>query len=267
MAIPLSGVVQTVLGANGDLSSLWDGLNPHLLARIFEVDLKGNAIAGGPVVRAPFGDDVQLDVEMNWQSPFENAGAEGAAPALSSALQSGALASEVDRVGKAVGVDAAGASGALREGQGRAGMTKLNSTQIFSGAPPLRIQGELIFRAWRNPVAEVEAPMDQLVSWALPKFLAPEGSMIGAAAEFATSENKSAKTLVQGAFPSLVPSMVALIYKGRRYGPMVIERIGVPLGSPIDKLGRFTQIRLPITLCSLTAQDRNDWAHMKRMQL
>ncbi|MGL6349067.1 MAG: hypothetical protein ACRC2U_04290, partial [Aeromonas sp.] len=60
---------------------------------------------------------------------------------------------------------------------------------------------------------------------------------------------------------------VALIYKGRRYGPMVIERIGVPLGSPIDKLGRFTQIRLPITLCSLTAQDRNDWAHMKRMQL
>ncbi|MGL5450836.1 MAG: hypothetical protein ACRDBT_00200 [Aeromonas sp.] len=267
MATPLAGVVQTVLGANGDLSSLWDGLNPHLLARIFEVDLKGNAIAGGPVVRAPFGDDVQLDVEMNWQSPFENAGAEGAAPALSSALQSGAAPAMVDQVGKAVGVDASGASGVLREGQGRSGMTKLNSTQVFSGAPPMRIQGELIFRAWRNPTTEVEAPVDQLVSWALPKFLAPEGTLLGAGVEFATSDNKSAKTLVQSAFPSQVPSMVALIYKGRRYGPLVIERVGLPLGSPIDNLGRFTQIKLPITLCTLTAQDRNDWASMKRMAL
>jgi len=256
-----TSLIGAASAAAGDLSSLWDGLSPHLLARIFEVDIKGNAIPGGPVVRAPFGDDVQLDIDLNWQSPFENAGAEGAAPGLSSMLQSGALAAMVDKVGQSVGADTSGASGAVREAQGRTGMTKLNSTQVFNGSPPMRIQGELIFRAWRNPAAEVEAPMAQLVAWALPEHLAPEGTLLTAGLDYATSD----KGMIESAMPSLVPAMVAVIYKGRRYGPMVIERVGVPLGSPIDKQGRFTQLRLPITLGTLTAQDRNDWQNMKRI--
>ncbi|WMC11753.1 hypothetical protein PU634_05140 [Oceanimonas pelagia] len=254
---PPGGRLSGVLGS--ELSSLWDGLSPHLIARLYEVDIKGKPIPGAPVVRAPFGDDVQLDVDLNWQSPFENAGAEGAVPALSQMLQSGALPALTDKLGQTVGLDTSGPSGVTAEAIGRSGMTKLNSTQIFNGMPPLRIQGELLLRAWISPENEVERLLDQLMQWALPKHLAPEGTMVTAAAEYAATD----KTLIESMLPSEVPSLLALTYKGRTYAPMVIERIGVPLGSPVDKTGRFTQLRLPITLGTLTAKDRNDWMNMK----
>ena len=243
----------------GELSSLWDGLSPHLIARIFEVNYKGEMVPDGPVVRAPFGDDVQLDADFNWQSPFENSGSEGAAPSLSNMASTGMLAALAEKLGKVTGLDTSGASGVAKEAQGRTGMTKLNSTQVFNGAPPMRIQGELILRAWKDPVGEVENPLDQLMQWALPKHLAPEGTLLTAALDYATSE----KGFIESAMPSLVPSLVGIIYKGRRYAPMVIERVGVPLGSPIDSAGRFTQLRLPITLSSVQAWDRADWQRSK----
>lgn len=243
----------------GSVGSKWDGMSRHLLASLHEVDIDGNAI-GDVELQAPFVEDVQLDLEMNWQSPFEGAGAEGAAPALSSMLQSGTIPAIVDKVGQQVGTSAFDdPSGSAREAIGRSGMTKLNSTQIFNGMPPLRIQGELLFRAWSDPQSEVEAPIDQLVQWALPEYLAPEGTMITAVLDYATSD----KGMIESAFPSIVPAMVALTYKGRTYSPMVIERVGVPLGSPIDKHGRFTQMKVPITLATLTGKDRKDWMAMK----
>ena len=237
------------------VGSKWDGLSDHLIARIYEVNSKGESI-GGPVVRAPFSGDVSLDIDLNWQSPFESAGADTAAPALSRGLQSGAIATIFDRLGEAVGVEASGVSGAIREAEGRSGMTKLNSTQIFTGMPPLRIQGELLFRAWSDPMSEVEAPIDQLMAWALPKKLAEIGTMITAAAEYATSD----KGLSESMLPSEVPSLLAITYKGRTYAPVVIERMGVALGSPVDSGGKFTQMRLPVTIASLRAWDKEDWA-------
>lgn len=233
--------------------SLWDGLSPHLIARIYEVDNQGNAIPDGPVVYAPFADDVQLDIELNWQSPFESAGTDSALPTTAAALQSGAA----ENILKNLGFD--GISGIAAEATGRSGMTKLNSTQIFNGMPPLRIQGELLFRAWNNAESEVERPVDQLVSWALPKLLAAEGTMVTAAAEYVRSENKGVGRAAELLFPSEVPSLLAITYKGRTYAPVVIERVGVPLSSPIDSNGRFIQMRLPITLATLTAWDRHDW--------
>jgi len=60
-----------------------------------------------------------------------------------------------------------------------------------------------------------------------------------------------------------VPALVALTYKGRTYSPMVIERVGVPLGSPVDRFGRFTQMKVPVTLATLTGKDRADWMAMR----
>ncbi|MGL4446334.1 MAG: hypothetical protein ACRCYV_07255 [Aeromonas sp.] len=248
---------------NLELSSLWDGLSPHLLARIFEVDDAGNALSGQPVVRAPFGEDVQLEADFNWQSPFENAGAEGAAPALMSLLQSGALGKEVEQLGALAGVDVSGASGVAQQAQGRSGMTKLNSTQIFNGAPPMRIQGELILRAWLDPAREVESPFDQLMQWALPKQLAVTGTLLTNAATVAATD----KGTIDGMLPSQIPSLLGLTYKGRTYSPVVIERIGVPLGSAVDYGGRFVQLKLPITFATLTAIDKNDWLNMKGVRL
>lgn len=244
----------------GGFSSLWDGLSPHLIARMYEVDIKGNVIPGGPVVYAPFSGDVTLDIELNWQSPFEGSGADALAPAITTILQSGAGAALIDKVGEALGANTSGISGAASAAIGRSGMTKLNSTQIFTGMPPLRIQGELLFRAWANPTAEVEDPTEQLIKWALPKKLAPIGTLVTAALDYATSD----KGLMESMLPSETPSLLAITYKGRTYSPVVIERVQMPLSSPIDSAGRFTQMRMPITIASLAAIDRHDWVNMKR---
>lgn len=255
--IPGLGMVPGGLGSN------WDGLSPHLIAKIYEVDHKGNVIPGGPVVFAPFAGEVSLDIEMNWQSPFEGAGADGAMPGASQMFQSGAIPAVTDKIGEAVGVNLSGVSGAASAAVGRSGMTKLNSTQIFNGMPPLRIQGELLFRAWSDPTTEVEAPTEQLMSWLLPAELAEVGTLLTAAVEYAATD----KGFIESAFPSRSPSFLAITYKGRTYSPVVIERVSYPLGSPIDSAGRFTQMRMPITIATLTAIDRRDWANMRRMSL
>jgi hypothetical protein len=33
----------------------------------------------------------------------------------------------------------------------------------------------------------------------------------------------------------------------------------MPLDSPIDRDGRFVELLVPMTLCTLTALDRQDW--------
>lgn len=247
------------------ISSLWDGLNPHLIASIYEVDHKGNRI-GDTLVKAAFSDDTNLELTLNWQSPFESAGPESKAPALMSMLQSGALQPLADHISEDVGNSARGAIDAAR---GRTGITKLNSTQVFSGMPPVKISAQLLLRAWRDPELEVERPLDQLMKWALPRRLAPEGTMLAAAIDVAkivyetykgrrTIEN-GAHSALEAALPSESPTLLAITYKGRTYAPLVIETVGVPLGSPIDKLGRFVQLTLPISFSTLTAIDGADW--------
>lgn len=245
--------------AMGVLGSKWDGLSDHLIARIYEVNSKGESL-GGPVIHAPFTGDVSLDIDLSWTSPFESAGSDSAAPALSGGLQSGSLAAIFDRLGESVGIEAGGISGSVSEAEGRTGMTKLNSTQVFTGMPPLRIQGELLFRAWSDPVSEVESPVDQLMAWSMPKKLAKVGTMLTAAADYATSD----AGLIESMLPSEVPALLAVTYKGRTYSPVVIERINMALSSPIDEGGRFTQMKMPITIASLQAWDREDWAKSRR---
>ncbi|WP_227556643.1 hypothetical protein, partial [Acinetobacter nosocomialis] len=190
---------------------------------------------------------------LNWQSPFEGAGAESKAPALMSMLQSGAFQPLIDSIG---GKTKEVLQNTVDEARGRTGITKLNSTQVFSGMPPMKIQGNLILRAWENPVKEVENPLDTLMKWSLPYFLAPEGTLLSNAVNFAQGNGK---TLIETIMPSEAPPMVALTYKGRTYGPLVIESINLPIGSPVDVNGNFTNMLIPVTFSTLTAIDGNDW--------
>lgn len=235
-------------------SPLMDGLNPYLIAQIYEVDHKGTAVlSSNKMIMATFTEDVNLEATFNWQSPFESAGPESKAPALMSMLQSGALQSLAESIG---GVAKEKMQGSIDAARGRTGITKLNSTQVFSGMPPVRIQANLLLRAWKNPELEVEQPLDTLMSWALPKQLAAEGTLLSNAIDYAKG---SEKTLIETAMPSLAPTLIALTYKGRTYSPLVIETIGIPLGSPIDASGRFVELVIPITFATLTAIDASDW--------
>lgn len=244
----------------GGLGPLWDGLNPTLIATIYEVDHKSEPLDEANRVRCLFVDDANLEATLNWQSPFEGAGPEARAPTLSAMLQSGAIQPIAERLGDGVG----GATKEVSEtARGRTGITKLNSTQVFSGMPPLRLQATIMLRAWRDPQTEVEDPLDQLMRWVLPQYLAPEGTLLTAALDWYREGERDVNGFVEAAMPSSAPTLLAIRYKGRTYSPMVVESIGVPINSPSDKYGRFIQLQLPVTFATLTAIDRNDWDNMK----
>lgn len=259
-AAALAGLGGTTVG------SLWDGLSPHLIASIYQVAKTGDSTWGridgqtDPVtVMAPL-TEANMEMALNWQSPFEQAGPESKAPALMAMLQSGALQPVVDAVMGNKAKDGAvqqKSGDFLKQFEGRTGITKLNSTQVFNGMPPVKIQVTALLRAWRDSASEVEAPFNKLMEWALPVSLSKDGSVLARAAETA----KGDMGYIEALMPSRAPVTVAMRYKKRIFSPLVIESIGMPLGSPVERNGRFVELLVPLTLCTLTALDRQDWSN------
>ena len=253
------------LGFNSTLSSLWGGLSPHLIATFYEVDKDGQRKAGSfdkdgnsfslIEVKAPLM-EANLDVSLSWSSPFESAGVESKAPALMAMLQSGSLQPFLDSLpglkGSALGN---GLKDGLKGFESRTGITKLNSTQVFSGMQPIKIQVTALFRAWKNAKNEVEEPFNQLIQWALPQELAKNMTLAIGISDF----TQGRKSLLDALLPSYAPVMIGMTYKGRTYSPLVIESIAQPINSPIDKNGNFVELQVPLTLCTLTALDKSDW--------
>lgn len=252
MTAPPSAV-KTILKSN------WDDLNDHLIAKFYEVDRKGKSI-GNVEVWAPL-TEANLEMALGWASQFENVGAQNAAPTASGMLGSGAIQDSLSnaKTGNTGWINQAleKSEGKIKKFEGLTGVTKLNSTQIFMGMQPVRIPVTALFRAWIDPVREVEAPIDQLVNWALPIELAPDGSMIGRAIAAARGKGQ----LTDVALPSKAPTMIAMRYKGKTYAPLVIESIAQPISSPVDSQGKHVSMLVPMTLCSLSAIDRADWAN------
>ncbi|MFK5950336.1 MAG: hypothetical protein QM500_16380 [Methylococcales bacterium] len=262
-------------------TSVWDGLNPHLIASFFEVDNQGNRLNQDLTVKAPIIDG-NFEATLNWQSAFEHSGAETKFPTLSAGFQSGAAQQELtsaggyvdstansaknifrkftgtevlDKSGKVIpvtgGIGAKKAVGSLLSNvNGKSGITKYNSMQVFTGMPPIKIPITILLRAWADANKEVESPFDQLMQWALPVKLADGG--------FLTRVAKGG--IANALYPTTVPTMIGMIYKTRFYSPLVIESIGYPITSPIDKNGKFVELSVQITLATLTAIDRDDWA-------
>ena len=246
------------------LSSEWGGssdkpaLSKHLIASFYQVTKDSQGAwqpASGPTVKAPL-IEANMEVALSWQSPFEDAGADKGMPTISAMLQSGQIQPYLNALGLGGGKIASTA----KEFEGRTGITKLNSTQVFSGMPPVKIQVTALFRAWLDPAKEVEAPVNQLMEWALPEELSADGAIVSIIK--ATKDQSSA---IAALLPSAAPVMVAMQYKGRIYSPLVIESIGYPLNSPIDASGRFTELSIPMTLCTLTAFDRKDWSSSRQI--
>ncbi|NWA11944.1 hypothetical protein [Pseudomonas gingeri] len=250
--------------SSNDLGSDWGSLSPLLMARLFVCDSKG--VADVNEYQGVYGamEDGSLEATFNWQSPFENMGPETKAPALTAMIQSGSLvpvlnalqAVNPDPSGKIGGLLDAGADklkAAVHELEGRTGMTKLNSRQVFSGMPPVRINFSMMFRATTDAAKEVEAPLQRLMEWVFPQQLAEEG-ILSEVLQTTTSVDSFIKAL----FPSLTPKLLAFTYAGRTASPMVVESISYPLSGPKDSMGNFTNLTVQISLATLTALDRPD---------
>jgi len=259
------------------LTSYWDGLSPHLIAKFYplkkvsggsgwEQSVEKNRVVSaadsftvddGFEVHAPITDGTS-EMTLNWNSPFENAGTESIAGTLTAMLQSGAAASMVQTVAKALGVDTKGNSvvAMLEKATGRTGITKLNSTQVFGGMPPLKLTLTLHFRALLDPITEVRMPIVQLQQWAAPQMLSADGTIAAGIA------GAGEKDFIETAFPSISPQVIGMKYGDRTYEPMVIESISEPFTGLRSEKGVLVQQSIQITLCTLNALDRRDIARI-----
>lgn len=247
---------------NRILTSDWGALSPHLLASFWECDRDGNKKKGSTTtVKAAITDESALELTLNWQSPFEQAGPETKAPTLFAMMQSGLTSQIFDSLGFDKDENSnSKATRLLQQFEGRTGITQLNSVQVFNGMPPIKIPMTLLFRAWRDPVTEVEEPFNQLMEWALPIELAKDSTLLTNAVEAI----KGSKDWIEAVLPSRAPTLLAFHYKGNTYAPMVIESITQPLTAPIDKNGRYVELAVPVTLASLAAIDRKYWQSLQK---
>ncbi|MBZ8138846.1 hypothetical protein CLD22_02890 [Rubrivivax gelatinosus] len=245
------------------LGSKWTGLNPSLLASIFPVDEKGLQTDGPTVVSPPL--ESTLELTANWQSAFEQSGLDARLPLLTQTLQSGIGAAAFDALGKATGPDTTVgkllemAAGVIKEGAGRSGMTKLNSTQIFCGAAPVKLPITLKFRAFSDPASEVQEPIDQLARWTLARQLARDGTVVSAVKNFTDGQG-----LLKSLLPSVAPQMVGLRFGGYLFSPLVIESMAFKLTEPRASSGELLQGNVQLMLASLTALDAEDWNRSRR---
>lgn len=255
------------------LTSLWDGLSPHLIAKFYPVkkmqdgsgwvqsldnrhvisESEKYVVDDGFEVHCPITDGT-TEMTLGWTSPFENSGAESKAPTLSAMLQSGSLSPALLALGKGFGHDLTGSSAAvmLEKSSGRTGITKLNSTQVFSGMPPVKMSMTLHFRALKDPVKEVREPLLMLKQWALPQMLASDGLIA------AGLKNGAQQGLIETVFPSLTPQIIGMKYGDMTYEPMVIESISEPFTNPRSSDGVMLSCSVQVTLATLTALDRRD---------
>lgn len=239
--------------------SVWEGLNQHLLATVFACEKDGSPKGSG--VSAPLL-EANMDIALNWTSPFEDTGLQSKMPSMFNMLQSGEAQSYIDAlmpiVSTLIGSDAAGAlnqkaSDTVAGFVGKTGITKLNSLQTFSSMPPFKIQITMFFRAWRDAGSEVEEPVAQLLAWALPEELAKDGALVSGLKAI-----QGDGALMDALLPSKAPPLVGLRYKNITYAPLVIENIGIPIGSPITQDGKYIEMSVPLTLCTLNAWDKKD---------
>ena len=238
------------------------GLSKHLIGEIYPLTRVGDGAEWArdnseEPFTAPL-TQATLDMASNWTSPFESNGIESSFPALAQMAQSGMFRDVLHALGSRIPPEKErtkefidGVEKSARQLVGRSGVTKLNSTQVWQGAAPIKITITAFLRAFSSPVREVEEPLKRLQSWVVPRRLAKDGII--------SSTIKNGASLL-ALMPSEVPTVVGFTYKNRIFQPMVIESCSDPLDAPISKAGNRISAVVQLTLCSLTALDRRDWA-------
>lgn len=252
-------------GLNNDLGSDWGNLSSVYMARIFVCDAKGIAdTAEFAGVYGPLIEGGGVSITQNWQSPFENSGPETKAPTLTGMLQTGGLVPVLNALQAISPFKDGAVADALSSGsdklksimqdlQGRTGVTKLNSRQVFAGMPPVKFTFGIRFRAITSAEKEVEAPLARLLEWVFPQELAEDGIL-----SEVLQTTKDVDSFIKALFPSKAPKLLGLTHGGRTYPASVIESIDFPLDAPRDAQGNYIDLTVQVSMSTLTALDRPD---------
>lgn len=265
-------------GATRILTSQWGSLHSSLICRFFPVRRMSSGtgweqssgmnaltdtytVDDGVEVHCAISDG-HSDLSAGWHSPYENAGLEG--KSISSMLQSGA-ATSFAQVLSGLGLikDNFGDLGQkavdfLHDIEGRTSITKLNSTQIYSGSGPLKLTLTAHFRALIDPVSEVQEPISQLRQWALPQVLASDGLLANAVKSSGESKSGVARKAIETLYPSRTPQLIGMKYGDMILQPLCIESISETFTNPRSDKGVMVSSSVQITLSTLTALDRRD---------
>ena len=231
----------------------WGNISKHFKARISLCDDLGNILPGSPQIVAIVIDG-DMATESDYSSPFDNSSPDNKLPTMMAMLQSGVGVETSSTLLKAVmGIQLSGdQKGVMNAMKGRSSLTKVNSRQIFNSTQPIMLNLVLYFEAWANAKAEVEDQLNLLQQWSLPASLAEDSLIAGIA------ENPSLESLM----PSEIPPFVSIIHGGKRYAPMLIRPLSVPVAVPMDKDGNRMFAQVPVTFSSLTAWDKNNVANL-----
>ena len=264
MATWLENAVSTVLGLASTTnapSSNYGSLNPNLIANFTQCDKDGAPIDGGASFKAAVKEG-SVEQSFNWASPFENMSAESEKMSLMGLAQTGGIA-DLSSEEKNSDNKFQAFSDAV---EGRSGITKLNSTQVYSGHSPLKVSMTLIFRAWQDPQSEVAEPYQALLKMAYPAELAETALHSASDAVKNSDDSDSMSDVAKNVgyatfFPSLAPKYVKLSYKGETYPPMVIESISKPLDAPYSPMGDIF-LEVQVSLQSLRSMDFADISKM-----
>jgi hypothetical protein len=254
-----------VAGQDITLSSDWTGLSKHLIATFYPVQqIPGSKDAlawerkpDTPEVRAPLTEGT-IEQTANWTSPFENQTADAKLGTFSAMLQSGGFSPALQALAALFPKDSVGSglvnglNKTLDDLRGKTSITKLNSVQIFTGMPPMKVNVTAHFRALRDSKQEVELPLSQLVEWSLPKQLSNSG--------IATKVIEGAKSgLVESLYSGDAPQIIGMQFANMLFIPLVIESVSRPLTGPRDRYGYLTSAQVTLSLSTLTALDQSDW--------
>lgn len=247
-------------GVQPALTSEWGGLSPHLIASFFAVtrvvsddrkSIRWQRDMSQPEVLSPISAS-DMEITMNWVSPFENLSPDQKFGTFSAMLQSGGFATLIEQLRASFPDSKVGEWSAEKASkfEGRSNLTKLNSTQVFTGMPPMRIPMTAHFRAFQDADKEVRRPLNQLIQWALPQELAQDGPLV------------EALTGTLEMYPSRVPQIIGIKYADMLIAPLVIESMSPPLVGPRSSDGVLTSVAVQMQISSLSALDARDWSNM-----
>jgi hypothetical protein len=236
-----------------DIPSSYRGATHLHQIQVRPCDKNGNIISPNDPLQIVVGFLVNGDqsIDSQYSTPFENSNPEHRLPTLLGQLQSGGWVDTANSIASALPfVDGLSAEqkASLSQLEGRSSLTKVNSTQIFVSTQPITLSLTLFFDAWDNPELEVEEMLKRLQQWALPKSLS-EGSLVNNV--FSDGLN------LESLFPSEVPPYLCLSFGNKRYAPMLIQSLSMPIGGvPINKNGARMHCQVQANFVSRTAWDQ-----------
>lgn len=228
-----------------------DELSEYLHGGVYLCGKDGGFVEGDDIEFYTLEADMTLDSQ--YSSPFENSNPEQRLPTLLATMQSGDWVGTVGAIIK--GVNAKAGTNFSTDGldvlnsfEGKSNFTKVNSTQIFVAAQPVKLNVTAYFQAWSDALVDVENKLKILSSFALPQQLA-EKSIIG---------NLADGNGLDSLFPSTAPPFVGVRIANKTYAPMVLESLSQPLITQLDSNGNRISVEVQMTFSSRQAWDANN---------